>query len=291
MRPREQQILGSAFTNGIRGPNNNGEYSVNCPWCPSDTKFKLQLNPVKGAYFCYRCEARGYLEFDWLDQVEAPKVDPSAPVEWDHEPDGFVPFGSTSLTSFVLRPYVTYLRDQRHVWRQAISVGAGACMSGKYAGRVVVPMKDDRGNWLGFSSRVIVPQSNWPDAPKYLYPKGMDRKTNLWGLSWVPRLKDKTRPLWLTEGVFDALPLYPYGVASFGKNVTNEQLDRLAEVCGVHLVGETKVVVGLDGDAWEEGRVICQRLRLRGVDCKYARLPPCTDPGVLGLKVNEFITE
>jgi hypothetical protein len=115
-----------------------------------------------------------------------------------------------------------------------------------------------------------------------LYPKGMPRGTSLWGADWVPRLKDKAHPLYLTEGCFDALALYPYGLAGFGKNVTDAQIEILRGL-------KRHIVVALDGDAWLDGQILCRRLQARDIDASWARLPPCEDPANLVQVVKNFI--
>lgn len=313
---RADLIRASVAAHGYRGPSPKGEYGVRCPWClerlgKEDGQFKLQCNPNAfnkrtGGYgplfYCYRCEARGSCDLSWLGDVPVPQVNPDEVPEWSHEPDGFEVLTDASADSPSLRPYVTYLRS-RQVWEQAKHVGVGACTSGRYSGRVVLPMKDgDR--WLGFSARQVRTE-RWRSKnytpPKYLYPKGMDRSGTLWGMHWVPHLKDKQHPLYLVEGVFDALPLYPYGLAAFGKNVTESQMDVLARLVGVVdpaalwaeavLGAEPRVIVCLDGDAWQEGRILARRLVARGVAATYARLPAGLDPGTLGWEVIHYVVK
>jgi DNA primase len=113
----------------------------------------------------------------------------------------------------------------------------------------------------------------------------MDRRTALWGLEWAPRTQE---PLWVVEGVFDALPLFPYGVATFGKSVTPEQVELLASL-------RRPLVVCLDGDAWTECMALAARLGMRRQaagrdnDVTWAKLPPASDPGSLGWSVKNYV--
>lgn len=277
MSAASDAIIRRAAKRGLRGPNSRGEYSVCCPFCEKtegkvDTKFKLQLNPVKGLYNCYRCRHGGHVDLRWLEQPEAGPA-PEKPKESLGPPEGFVKFAGNE-GALSLRPYEDYLK-KRGVYEQTARVDGGACLNGKYAGRVVVPLRATGGSWAGFAARAIYSGME----PKYLYPAGMDRKSSLWGMN-LPYSDD----IWLVEGVFDALPLYPEGVAAFGKNVTEEQLDILATG-----MSYKRVIVCLDGDAWEEGQVIASRLNLRGKPALWAKLPPGEDPGTLGRKVKDYI--
>lgn len=294
MDRRAERIRASVQARGLRGPSTRGEFSICCPECinrvgKEDESYKLQANPAaynrrtgdRGPFFyCYRCEWKGSCDLSWLGDVQVPEGDPDEIPEWSQPPESFEPLAEAGV---VHQPYVEYLKG-RGVWDAAQHVGVGACTSGRYAGRVVVPARRRDGSWWGFSARTVVPGRR-RDAPRYLYPKGMDRGGNVWGADWVPRLRDKAHPLYLVEGVFDALPLYPFGLAAFGKGVSDAQLDLLAGL-------GRPVVVALDGDAWPDALSVAARLRLRGVRATWCRLPPGTDPGTLGWRVREHeVTE
>lgn len=302
----------AVVTHGARGPSRTGEYQTCCPFCyeragKPDVHYKLQLNPRAyskkskawgGWWWCHRCEAKGGGDLSWLGPAAHEPVDPNEIRECDQPPEGFTLLTEKSQT---LATYVKYLHN-RSVLPQALAVGAGACTKGRFAGRVVIPMTTRGGEWKGFSARLVSSGRRLTPAyahPKYLYPKGMDRKGSLWGADWVPRLKDRTHPLYLVEGVFDALPLYPYGLAAFGKNVTDEQLDLLASLVGADaaqevedaLAGTRRVVVCLDGDAWRDAESVAHRLVMRGVRATYCHLPPGSDPGMMGWRVRNFEVE
>lgn len=271
----------------MRGPKARGEYQICCPFCETavgkaDTKWKLQINPAKGVYNCYRCGAAGRGDFSWL--VGLQPADPEAPTEKLDlgPPESFTPFDSRPPV--VAAPYITYLRERR-LYDAAVKAQAGFCTEGRFAGRVVVPHGEwgDGGKflWQGFSARAIYLAME----PKYLYPRGMDRKTSLWGGHLA-----STQEIWLVEGVFDALALFPYAVAAFGKNVTDEQLDRLIGYASGGLSGAAEIYVCLDGDAWEECQALAARLVLRDVErVHWVKLPPGQDPGSLGWKVREYV--
>src|SRR5262249_30190976 len=82
-------------------------------------------------------------------------------------------------------------------------------------------------------------------------------------------------PLLLVEGVFDALPHWPHAAAFLGKPT------------GAHLAALDKhrgrpIVVILDGDAWEQGWAVAQRVRALGVpSIASVKLPAGFDPGEL----------
>jgi len=86
-------------------------------------------------------------------------------------------------------------------------------------------------------------------------------------------LDGASEPVFVVEGVMDVIRLYPkLAVATFGKDITEDRLDRLAKC-------EASLVIAMDGDAWETGRAICRRLWLRGKDdVVWVKLPAGYDP-------------
>ncbi len=259
-----------AFQQGpIRGPTFKGDYNLCCPFFyrhdgNPDTKFKLSVNPELGIYHCFRCGSKGKVEFDETERVvkELPKQDLSLL----QEPDGCI-----KLTDSYAKPYRKYLKE-RSLLDQCINIGVLACIDGKYAGRIIIPHILNN-EWHGFAARTIYKKAE----PKYLNAPGMDRRHTLFGYHFKPN-----GPRYLVEGPLDAVALYPHAVASFGKNVTDEQILLLEDL-------KEKIIVCLDGDAWEEGYGLYLRLLMRGVNCNWCKLPPGEDPGKLGSKVKKYI--
>ncbi len=273
---------------GARGPDRYGNYYLCCPFCEDrkgkiDVKYKLSANPTrasadgatKGGWLCWRCDARGWGGLEFLGEA---LIEEQKGAAYLGEPDGFVPFNGNH-DALSLEPYRRYLRG-RGVFEFAEAIGAGACLTGRFEGRVVVPHIVAK-RWQGFSARTVVGHHE----PKYLYPAGMERRTMLWGLEWAPH---DAEPLWIVEGVFDALPLFPYGIATFGKTIAPEQLAAIAEL-------DRDVVIALDGDAWMECRALAYRVAMRRGfesaknETRWAHLPPTTDPGQLGWDVKKYI--
>lgn len=279
MRGAAKLLEGSIKTRGTRGPNSRGEYSLICPFCKvktgtPDNKWKLNYNPTKHLFYCYRCESHGAVTIPSLEPnaialavAEEPEVKKDV---WLGPPKGFTPLTEPGLS---MLPFTKYM-EKRGLLKQAIAVGAGAVGAGRFGMRVVFPMKSATGPWRGFSARSIVKGVE----PPYLYPTGMDKKNEVYGLDFIDR-----KEIWLTEGVMDAIALWPHGVASFGKNVSDEQLKKLASC-------NRPVTVCLDGDAWELGFVVADRLLhdFGARNVSVCKLPLKTDPGVLQWDVRKY---
>lgn len=257
MRERDELILAAA--SGGR-PNATGWVRVNCPLCHErkgspDTRGSLGYLPSSGGFRCFRCDASGKVRgVDYAPEVEREEtgVDLS-----DRE---FMFSIEQEWGAESLRAAVTYLRrrgfTKEHIFRADMHVDIRR-------DRVVVPHMHRNGEWWGYSARTYV-----DGFPKLLYPPGMDR--SMMFNEHVLFVETDT-PVMVVEGCLDSVWYLPDVVACLGKP-TAAHFDTLCEAT-------RPVVVCLDGDAWEEGRALAQRLQLRGsTRASYVRLPPGEDP-------------
>ena len=70
----------------------------------------------------------------------------------------------------------------------------------------------------------------------------------------------------------------PLTVGTYGKDVTNAQLERLRTF-------EGEIVFAFDGDAWLDAQLAALRLGLVRDGVYWVKLPPGEDPGNLGADV------
>lgn len=244
---------------------------VNCPYCvfrtgKADKRQSMGVRLDSGFAHCFKCNVRTKTEkLESLslsdlqirlprEQVEV-KIGPPASFkelkrgEVDHEnQEAFAYLNTRGLSSSVVE-----------------GVGIGSCYWGHAAGRVVIPIKNLEGEWVGWVGR------DWTNqAPlRYMYPKGFRRELHVFNEAALHREDDT--PVMIVEGVFDALPYWPNAAAVLGKPANNH-----AEIVAK---SKRKVAVCLDGDAWEAGWAFARRLRMRGCAAAAIRLPPDKDPG------------
>lgn len=264
-----EQALGDARRSG------GGWYRAACPYClestgKPDRRQSLGIKPAICFFACFKCGARGRLRGvpDAVLAAERRAVD-KAPPPIKGPPPGYEPLGDDdawgSLFFEVPRRYL-----ERRGVSQATARAAkiGVVTDGRLAGRVVVPVLDvDDQTWLGYSAR------DWTDKldPRYRYPRGMARGVLLY--NWSALYAQTDEPLLLVEGVFDALPYWPNASAALGK--PGDYHRRLLADAA------RPVAVCLDGDAWEEGWVLAEYLRLQGMSTGAVRLPPGADPNTV----------
>ena len=180
--------------------------------------------------------------------------------------EGYLPIwegdGARAIVAQPARDYLARRGVDQSLCRAA---KIGACLRGQYAGRIIVPVLGRAGQeWLGWVGRT------WANgaAKPYLNLPGPWRSAVLYNHAAVHEPVEDA--LYIVEGVFDALALWPDGVAVLGKP-SIAQIEALAQA-------QRPVVALLDGDAWVEGWSLALRLRMMGVRAGAVRLPPRTDP-------------
>lgn len=282
-----------------RRANSKGWVRANCPFCElktgkADKKQCLGLRVDVGKWHCFRCGSGGLLnasEDDLRDLGNMRPVKTAAEERIAIEPpEGFTPLFDGKEYSFpgdFMREYLTgkgYTADgdrKRELPEdvcRAAQIGAvfdgcgGACKENgdgvrctrcKIRGRVVVPILDVDGSWRGWSARAM-----WKASRKYLYPPGMQRAEILYNPGALR--VETNKPVYVVEGVFDVIALWPDAVALLGK-ASEEQRDMLKDA-------KRPVVVCLDGDAWREGRALRDWLRLKGRCAGFIRMSAGEDP-------------
>lgn len=265
---RDEQVLSALATARMRG----SWWRSDCPFCidrvgKPDKDKCLSVHSVGGGFKCFRCGVRGRVElpdgYTTQPVVREPDADRSI-----KPPEGFVEVSSPAAQgSLSLEPALAYLRSRNlleEVWEEA---HIGACVSGLYAGRVVVPvLAEDNATWLGFSSRIWT--KNCDKRLKYRNATGEWKSTTIYNPNALT--EDTDEHCYIVEGCFDALALWPDAVAVLG-DATDTQVAMLAKA-------RRPLVVVLDGDAWQKGWSLAMKLRLYGVRAGAIQLPVGKDP-------------
>jgi hypothetical protein len=254
-------------------PSGNGWFRMNCPFCPDragkeDTKASLGIRIDSGWFQCFRCAAHGRLNDSELALLPDEDVAAAAPAERLEPPDGYVPLAEEpwlSCPDFAdARRYLATVRASPVSLELQRELGIGATLEGRYARRIVVPVRLPDGAWIGFVARDWTGRAVIP----HLFPRGMAKGSVLFNHRAL--FVETERPLFAIEGVFDAMHLWPDGSGFLGKP-SADQMEALS-------VARRPVAVCLDGDAHREGWAIAMALRLEGQRAGSIRLPPCVDP-------------
>lgn len=264
-----------------------------CPFCllrfvKDDKKRAFGLNVRTTRYHCFRCGTAGYLDIDlkpinigryvWEtdedDVADVPAVSADGapavtPKPEREKPPYLMALGSEpGLSARSLERAREYLRErnlEEDLWEL---LQVGVCTDGWVKNRVVIPVLDlDGETWLGWVARTFVGAD-----PPYFNKPGQWRRTTMFNRAAL--YAEKRKPVFLTEGVFDALALWPDGVATLGKELSPEQRNMLLEC-------RRRIVVTLDGDAWEQAEALALWLRLNGKTAVHIQLPAKKDPATM----------
>lgn len=268
MSPRDAVVLEALADARLRG----SWWRANCPFCldrvgKQDKDRCLSVHAGGGGFTCFRCHVRGRVKLSG-DLVIEDAVAPPADVAIIDPPPGFVPVGEGSgRTAVSLEPARAYLRSRRldeSIWQAAC---IGACATGPYAGRVVVPvLAADGRSWVGFSARLW--EAKCDKRAKYRNATGEWKSRVVYNATALSL--ETEEPVYVVEGVFDALAHWPHAVAVLG-DATDSQAAILATAC-------RPVVVVPDGDAWLKGWALAMKLRLAGLSAGAIQLPAGVDP-------------
>jgi hypothetical protein len=272
MSERDELILAAIAGRHIAS---SGWVRGDCPYCETQTgtadkRQCFGVHVFSGNWHCFRCGAAGLLQDIPEDLESSDRQEPAAKEATTIVlPEGFLPLYEEPGLSFPFtdgpRAYLTRRGLSAAVGREA---KIGVVFTGKYRGRVVVPIFDELGRVLvGWSARSYVDSP----SPKYLYPVGMDRRSIVFNGAALRR--DTLDPVYVVEGVFDALALWPDAIAVLGKP-SSPQLELLVST-------KRPIVVLLDGDAWRESLAVMLRLKVRGCTTGSVRLPPRRDPATV----------
>jgi len=244
-----------------------------------DSGGHLYISAEHGAWICFHCQAsgsiytlleevvgmRGYSAFLLARRIlETTNYVPvrRAPDQKDQEielPEEFIP--SNGIDDMASR----YLRNRGFRPALARKYDMGYCLRGRYAYRLVVPVYTE-GKLRTFIARAIVSVLE----KKVLIPSGSRASHALFNIDNV------APPLCIVvEGVFDALRLRQYAIASLGTTLSDYQIDLL------RTKGFRGIVVMRDGD--EAGRTAARKdadaLVAMGFRVCVAQLPDGVDPG------------
>jgi len=253
--------------------------------CPfhGDSKPSFYLNLRKAVYYCWGCEAKGYVG-------EKAKPDPQKVshkafdeligrlyvneyVEPFDLPGDYTCMKRFDIDNSMFWKYAVVTRKIKpHILRR---FRLGYCYGGDYEGCVIVPLE------VGFAARsalseVMTRVIRGRDE-RYLYPLGLPIKKLMFNFQKHAKI------LILVEGVFDALRLISYGfeaTAMFGAKISYEQVKRLCEADAV------EVVLAYDGDeAGERASLKAYNLLSPYFKVRHIQFPEGRDPGNCSKKI------
>lgn len=210
----------------------------------------MQMNYFASEFFNYVLKKTGYGE-KALSYLKSRQINPKI---IDKFQLGYAPFSWDSLSS--------YLRKKKFEMGEVLDAGLAVrgekgSLYDRFRGRLVFPIKDNRGNTIGFSGRSLDEEEkaakyiNTPETTLY------HKRESLYGIDLAKEAIKKEKNALLVEGEFDVISPYQNGVENVvaikGSAVTKEQLMLLKRYTN-------RVTLALDADNTGEDAI------KRGID-------------------------
>lgn len=265
------------------------ELLTTCHLC-FDERPRLYIEADTGLWMCFRCGEKGNLLSLLVRQVELsfatayplaenigvlPAVDTPVVIEAHRPP----PPSSVLLPpAFIRDAGDRYAGDYfagRGLHRHLVpEVGAGYCLTGYYAHRVIVPVVTQGAlrTWIARSWKPL-------EKKKVLMAVESQASRALFGYDLLVEERSYWKELIIVEGVFDALRLWDMGyretIATLGAHITDLQLALLKRLKPEHVVIMRDADEAGDTAAIQEGRILLNNMFIVSI----AHLPVGTDPG------------
>tara|TARA_R110002110_G_scaffold407407_1_gene628270 strand:- start:121 stop:1071 length:951 start_codon:yes stop_codon:yes gene_type:complete len=265
-----KNVLGSYRRNGH-------EFLFFCPLCKHH-KRKLSLNLEKNVWKCWVCDSAGKKIFQLIKKfggysdvrswIKCDKTiennisdDELSNLFREEEkrpiklalPAEYIPLSSRKLPKSAVAP-MSYLKNRDITKSDILYWKIGYCPSGEYQGRIIIPSFDEDGDISFFVAR-----SYENHYLKYKNPKVPKNE-----IVFNDLFIDFSSPVFITEGVFDAIRL--------GKNaipVLGSTLHKNSALFKKIVLNKTSTYLALDADASKKENKIIKNLLHFGVEvCK-----------------------
>ena len=271
--------------------SNHCQISFNCPYCDEGrNKGNLECNYGKLVYKCWSCAevngtqgSLGKLIDQFGNKKQKKVFNLLRPKEEEKKvikkpkvklPEGYVKFKDSNPIYPIYRQANAYLKNRGVTDEMIEKFQIGFSDKGECSGRIIIPSYDSKLELNYYIARSWDPHSK----SKYKNPKA---EKDI--IIFNEHLIDWNKDLYLVEGVFDAIFL-DNAVPMLGKNLSELLFHTIYENA------KGKIIVALDGDAWENAVKIYRELNggsLYG-RIKIVKLP--TDKDICDLKgeINEY---
>jgi hypothetical protein len=240
-------------------------HAFHCPFC-NHRKPKLEIKMVpdeKGhnPWECWVCNTRGRTVKSLLRQMNIGKEEAIEVLKYVRKgekityhdlevvelPKEFQPLSSASTTSVIANKIRNYLSKRGMTENDYIKYNIGYCLTGEYAGRIIIPSYDES-NRLNF----FVGRTFENAFMKYKNPsasKDVIVFENM--INW-------DQPVVLVEGVFDAMAVKRNAVPILGKTLSKSLLQKLVS----NKVED--IYIALDRDALKSALRYCEQFLSMG---------------------------
>ena len=269
---KEESLLVDLLLTMFGEPKNvnesSGQMSVDCPVCSydikaldkTDGKGNLEINFHQHVYKCWACaETHGtYGHLGKLIDKYGNKKDKKVyklirPDEFEKKekvykpmelPKEYKKFEEIHQLHIPRKEAYNYLKNRGITDEIINKYNIGVCIEGEYAGRIIVPSYNKKGELNFFVSRSWNPRSKL----KYKNPEAAKDF-----LIFNESLIDWKKDIYLVEGVFDSFFL-DNSICLLGKYINENLWEKL------YTKAKKNIIVCLDGDAYFDAKKLFEKL-------------------------------
>lgn len=236
----------------------SSEITYHCPFCPSLGKRnddrKLYVNVNKLLWHCKRCDSAGSLNQGSSDLYSVDMyndivrwLDPSSCREDEDMESDFYHIPEFKIVDYKDSIPYEYMKSRGFSDEDMEKYSIRISGVDEFIGRVVIPNKIISNNWTDmYSARSYVGHSN-----KYKNPSNSKKSRILFNYDNIP---DNPDYMILNEGMLDSIIAGDFSVASFGKNLSNEQKRLIIQK------NPKKLYVSFDSDAKDNAINVCDSI-------------------------------
>lgn len=278
-----------------------GQISFDCPVCSheikgldeGDGKGNLEVNYMSNVFKCWSCgethETHGSTyklikTFGNKKQLKTflilnPEQRPRSNKEYAKVrlPKEFVKFKDMTKgfkMTHHFKSFWNYLNSRGITEEMIIKYNIGACFSGDYSNRIIIPSYDENEYVNYFIGRTYLTKNV---KYKYKNPEALKEEI-IWNLPLI----NFEKPVYIVEGVFDSIFL-DNSIPILGKKMSDLLFDVLYEKA-------KEIIIVLDGDAWLDTEKLFHKLncgRLMG-NVQVVKLPIDKDIADLRGDITEY---
>lgn len=235
------------------------ELRYQCPFCKEAGKhyddYKLYVSVDKGVYWCHRCESKGRIIFD-KDLTNGSNTDVYKlfdkylnPEKEDNSEDSdyyiipkYRPIPNTLSYEYLMKRNIS--DEDIDYYNIRVS---GLKDDKRFFGRVIIPNRVINKYWTDmYNARTYI-----DDPIRYKNPRSSKRNSIVFNLF---RIHENCNRIIINEGAINSIIAGKDSVASFGKYISDEQLNMIISK------KPSKIYVSLDTDAREKAEKLCDKL-------------------------------
>jgi hypothetical protein len=264
---------------GGKYSKNTGWYNTTCVFC-QDTGYHMGINIRNRVYKCFKCNSKGKVKYlfqyigkhfdSYVCNNETNVPNEQQLCKTKQLPNSYIPMCTLRyMSGSDVEDALSYTKTRIGL-DLAQKLCVGYCTHGRFAHRLILPVYEEE-VLVYYVGRSIY---------KHLKPKILNPEGDKGDIIFNWEIASKFDEIYVVEGPFDAIRLYPYGISLLGKEINEDQLIKIVR-------SSVKVInILLDGDAIPDAYKLASKIWAL-TQCKRIRvieLLKHQEPDTVGLE-------